>query len=82
MNPTQNKPNDSILVETPAMKNEDVTPRDMMWFAKLILLALAVLFILGGVCEILVPCSDVFEACKTILPPIATLVIGYYFGKS
>jgi hypothetical protein len=26
--------------------------------------------------------KDVFEACKTILPPIATLVLGYYFGKN
>ena len=25
--------------------------------------------------------QDVFEACKTIIPPIITLILGYYFGK-
>lgn len=53
-----------------------------MLFAKKILLALGILFFLGGLAECIVPNSQVFEACKTILPPIATLVIGYYFGKS
>jgi hypothetical protein len=24
---------------------------------------------------------SIFDACKTIIPPIATLVLGYYFGK-
>ncbi|NEQ52611.1 MAG: hypothetical protein F6K11_21140 [Leptolyngbya sp. SIO3F4] len=24
----------------------------------------------------------IFEACKTVIPPIITLVLGYYFGKS
>ncbi len=26
--------------------------------------------------------KEIFDACKTILPPIATLVLGFYFGKS
>ncbi len=26
--------------------------------------------------------KDIFDACKTILPPIISLVIGYYFGKT
>jgi hypothetical protein len=25
--------------------------------------------------------KDIFDSCKTILPPIATLVLGYYFGQ-
>lgn len=25
--------------------------------------------------------KEIFDACKTIIPPIATLVLGYYFGK-
>lgn len=26
--------------------------------------------------------KEIFDACKTVIPPIATLVLGYYFGKS
>ena len=26
--------------------------------------------------------KNIFETCKTIIPPIITLVIGYYFGQS
>jgi hypothetical protein len=26
--------------------------------------------------------KNIFDACKTIIPPIATLVLGFYFGKS
>ena len=26
--------------------------------------------------------KKIFEACRTILPPIATLILGYYFGAS
>lgn len=74
--------NKDILVDVPAITEENITPRDMMTFAKSILLVIAILFALGGVCELFRPQSSIFEACKTILPPIATLVIGYYFGKS
>jgi uncharacterized membrane protein len=26
--------------------------------------------------------KSIFETCKTVIPPIITLVLGYYFGKS
>lgn len=26
--------------------------------------------------------KNIFDACKTIIPPIVTLVLGFYFGKS
>ncbi|HJY22878.1 MAG TPA: hypothetical protein VJ279_08345 [Hanamia sp.] len=74
--------NKDVLEEVPAAIEQDITPRDMMKFAKSILLTLALIFILGGLSQLLKPDSGIFEACKTILPPIATLVIGYYFGKS
>lgn len=74
--------NKDVLLETPAATEENITPRDLMKFAKGILMVLAVLFALGGICDLVNPQSSVFEACKTILPPIATLVIGYYFGRS
>lgn len=89
MSPTQSKSHDSNLTDTTAlftktepMVEENVSPRDMLKFAKAILFILAILFTLGGFCEMIRPDASVFEACKTVLPPIATLVIGYYFGKS
>lgn len=60
-------------------------------FAAVVMSALGVVFVAGmtfyyldgrsggsqtGVGE------DIFDTCKTILPPIATLVLGYYFGQS
>ena len=79
MNNEQNK---DVLDDTPAAIEEYITPKDLMRFAKAILLSLALLFSLGAICEMVRPDVHIFEACKTILPPIATLVIGYYFGKS
>lgn len=68
-----------LLDET--LKENDLTPKDRLKFAKTILLVLAVMFSLGGVTELMHPQNNVFEACRTILPSFATLVIGYYFGK-
>lgn len=62
--------------------NEDISPRELLKFAKLILLILALIFIFGIVIEVFFPNKGIFDSCKTILPPISTLVIGYYFGKS
>jgi hypothetical protein len=25
--------------------------------------------------------KEIFESCKTIIPPVVTLVLGYYFGR-
>jgi len=25
--------------------------------------------------------KDIFDSCKTIIPPIVTLILGYYFGR-
>lgn len=73
---------DDVIDEAPAVITEEITPRDLMKFAKLILGVIALLFVLGALSEVIRPTCGVFEACKTILPPIATLVIGFYFGKS
>ena len=78
----QENNDNEVLVEEQATIVEDITPRDLLKFAKLILGVLALLFFAGALSEIIRPNNHVFEACKTILPPIATLVIGYYFGKS
>lgn len=51
--------------------------------AKGILLGIGILFILGGIAYIFTPIAgkDIFEKCVTLLPPITTLVLGYYFGN-
>lgn len=77
-----NYSNDDILLEESPVYINDITPRDLLSFAKSILIVIALLFLLGGVAELVRPQSGVFDTCKTVLPPVATLVIGFYFGKS
>lgn len=60
----------------------EVTPIHLLNFAKVILLSIAIIFILASITELVWPKNEVFETCKVILAPIATLVIGYYFGSS
>lgn len=62
--------------------DEEVTPQDLLRFAKLILMTVAAIFIMSMFIRIISKDVIIFEACKTILPPIATGVIGFYFGKS
>lgn len=69
------------LSSTDAMKSEEVTPRDILRFAKSILVSILVLSVLGALTEYVHPGNNIFEACRTVLPSFATLVIGYYFGK-
>jgi hypothetical protein len=69
---------DNIIVA----EEKDVTPRDLLKLAQCILLTISILFIIGIVSEYLMPNHGIFDACKTIFPPIATSVIGFYFGKS
>ena len=71
-----------IISEDSVYDSPDVTPKDLLQFAKSILSVISILFVFGGITEFIHPVSGIFEACKTILPPIATLVIGFYFGKS
>jgi len=68
------------LLDDDLLQN-DITPKDRLRFAKTILLALSIMFIMGAGTEMVHPQNNVFEACRTILPSFATLVIGYYFGK-
>ena len=51
--------------------------------AKWLLLGVAILFILGGIALLTNPTNGtvIFDTCKAVLPPIATLVIGYYFSE-
>jgi hypothetical protein len=62
---------------------EPIDERDRLHLAKWLLLGVAVIFVLGGVANIMYEDrgASVFDTCKTVLPPIATLVIGYYFAE-
>jgi hypothetical protein len=78
---------DTIVDKNPQFSNDlsfeekSVTPRDRLIFAYWVLSSLFILFLLSGIAHVFYPSSDIFESCKTILPPIATLIIGYYFGE-
>lgn len=68
------------ISDLPGVEEEkEITPRDKLRFAKQILLSIAILFVLSFIMSALGE-STIFESCKEILPPIATVVIGYYFG--
>lgn len=70
------------LSESKFYDSEEVSPQDLLKFAKMILSTIAIIFILAMFFKLFSKDYLVFESCKTILPPIATLVIGFYFGKS
>lgn len=63
-----------ILTDSKFYQPEDVTPKD--------LLTIALIFITAMFVKLFSKDLVVFESCKTILAPIATLVIGFYFGKT
>ncbi len=63
-------------------KPEDVTPKDLLKFAKTILFCIFGMAVIGVICEYFTPSNNIFPALREILPPMATMVIGFYFGKS
>ena len=66
----------------------------LLYFAGVVLSGLALVFLEAMVmfyfsnsgaaykADSINPGKEIFEACVQIIPPIATLVLGYYFGKS
>lgn len=62
---------------------ELVAAEERFQLAKWVLLGTALLFVLGSSSYLLSKEAGVaiFETCKTVLPPLATLVIGYYFSE-
>ena len=60
-----------------------------MLFAGCVLATLAVIFFEGMILYFYAESDngagsgqEIFDACKTILPPMMALVIGYYFGRN
>ncbi len=73
---------EEIINDEPCYHEKEVSDKDLFIFAELILLGIGILFFVGIMVEVFIHDSNVFKACNTILPPIATLVIGYYFAKT
>lgn len=76
-----NNENDEIAHDHSVIA-DDVTPKDLLNFARQILMCLTILFLLSWVADWLIPGRGIIDCCKTVAPSIATLVIGYYFGKT
>lgn len=70
-------------------KPRNIDQKDIYNLAGRLLLGIAIIYLASIVvywaCSVWGKCGDfgnnVFEKATTILPPIATLVIGYYFGE-
>lgn len=58
-----------------------------LYFGSVVLTAMALVFMLGMAMYYWAPtdkvqqAAKIFEACVHIIPPLLTLVIGFYFGK-
>lgn len=73
---------DEKLSETPSFELKKVTEKDILTFGKWIIGGAAAIFVVAMISNLFVPSSNIFDVCKTILPPIVTLIIGYYFRHS
>lgn len=70
-----------VITSVSPFKEHKITPVHRLSFAKSILLGLGLLFLAGMIVTVFTKNNDIFDSCKTVLPPIATLIIGYYFGE-
>lgn len=78
---SQQELNSEIITSIEPSSEPMLTQIQKLIFAKSILLCLAILFIVGMLISVITNNPEIFNACKTILPPRATLIIGYYFGE-
>jgi hypothetical protein len=62
--------------------------RRRLYFAAVVLTGLGLIFLTAMSMFYFAPteranaASKIFETCVTVIPPIATLVLGYYFGRT
>jgi hypothetical protein len=63
---------------------KELDPTKLLSFARWILISIAVLAILACTMLLKYPGSKeaalIYEQARTILPPLVTLVLGFYFG--
>ena len=76
------------MFDVGVMQNADMSK---MYFAAAVLAFLAFIFILSAILYAFGPESNngtdqagkaIFEACAKIIPPLVTLIIGFYFGTT
>ena len=75
----------SVIASKNVAKENPLQPREIFNFAKRILLALAILFVLAGIAYCIDggdTGKDIFDISTRILTPLETLVIGFYFSKN
>jgi hypothetical protein len=61
-----------------------ISDEKKMEFALWVLLGVFLLFVLSAIASVFSPQSGdkIFETSKTVLPPIVTLVLGYFFSRN
>jgi hypothetical protein len=59
----------------------DISQQDRLLVAKQVLFGLAILFIITVIAYLIRPAEGqvLLEICKTVFPPLATLIIAFYF---
>ena len=76
----------SMLVLIALLKGGTQATRHL-YFGSVVLTGLALVFMLAMAMYFFAPieqldrAKEIFDTCKQIIPPILTLVIGFYFGK-
>lgn len=73
------------VAEEQNIGNNDVSPKDKLVFAKAVLGFIFVLAVLAGAARIWAEKEagkDIFDAATTLLLPVVTLVLGFYFGRN
>ena len=85
-------PGTSVYLATLVMKNRDADHYTMfetrrMFFAAAVLLGIGYIFFEGMLLHYYdtdtnTKGAEVFDTCKTVLPPIVTLILGYFFGAT
>lgn len=82
MEPTQLLEAEEVASDTPLFELEPLPPGKKLGLAKETLLGLAVLFLAAGIAGVFggEPGQLVFDTCAKAIPPIATLILGYYFA--
>ena len=58
-----------------------VTDKDILIFGKQVLFFLFIAFIFCGVCGLYFKSQALLEIMKVEIPPLCTLVLGYYWGN-
>jgi len=72
------------LVSRPEPTEKPLTELRRLRLAECTLLVIAVLFLISMLVVCLIPTKEsnlVFDTCRQILPPIVTLILGYYFSR-